>query len=207
MTLRVVGAGLGRTGTHSLKLALEQLLDGPCYHMIEVFGHPEHVPLWHSAFDGQDPDWDALFTGYDAAVDWPAGGCWHQLADHYPDSVILLSYRDTESWWRSFEATILSAMLVGDGPPGLPGWVDMAVAMFESAFGPNWTDKDTVIAGYERHNADVRATAPADRLLDWKTGDGWEPICAALGVAVPSEPFPHVNSTDDFRKMSGLDAT
>ena len=74
--LRVVGAGLGRTGTLSLKVALERLLGGACYHMAELFSHPEHVPLWHAAARGSMPDWHALFRGYRAAVDWPVASFW-----------------------------------------------------------------------------------------------------------------------------------
>jgi len=52
----------------------------------------------------------------------------------------------------------------------------------------------------------VRATVPPERLVDYTAGDGWEPLCKALGVPVPDAPFPHVNSTADFRAMMGLDA-
>jgi hypothetical protein len=99
MTLQVVGAGLGRTGTHSLKLALERLLGGPCYHMVEVFGHPEHVDVWRRAALGETVDWDALFDGYVACVDWPGGSFWHELADAYPEAPILLSTRDSADTW------------------------------------------------------------------------------------------------------------
>lgn len=71
MTIKVVGAGLGRTGTTSLKAALEQLLGGPCHHMFEFFVHPEQVSPWHAAARGEAVDWAALLAGYDAVVDWP----------------------------------------------------------------------------------------------------------------------------------------
>ena len=95
MTLRLVGAGLGRTGTHSLKLALERLTGGRCYHMIEVFGHPEHVPIWTAAMNDEPVDWDALFDGYVASVDWPGGGVWEDILAANPDAVVLLSTRDS----------------------------------------------------------------------------------------------------------------
>src|SRR5205823_714771 len=108
MTLRLVGAGLGRTGTHSLKLALEQLLGAPCYHMFEVLQHPDHIPVWQQAVDGagSGTDWDAVFSGYRSAVDWPVAAFWRELADAYPDAVVLLSVRPADEWWRSADKTI-----------------------------------------------------------------------------------------------------
>ncbi|HET7653022.1 MAG TPA: sulfotransferase [Acidimicrobiales bacterium] len=207
MTLRVVGAGLGRTGTNSLKLALERLLGEPCYHMIEVFGHPEHIPMWHAAADGERVDWDALFTGYAAAVDWPVASFWRELADEYPDAVVVLSTRTSaDAWWRSADDTIFAHMRNDPvDPPGLEGWRAMVDAAVAGRYPGVPGDEEKAKASYEAHNAEVRATIPAERLVDWQAGDGWEPLCRALGVAVPDEPFPHVNTTADFRKMSGLD--
>jgi hypothetical protein len=203
MTLKVVGAGLGRTGTNSLKLALERLLGEPCYHMIEVFGHPEHVGMWHQAALGDMPDWNELFAGYGASVDWPAAAYWEPESEAFPDALILLSTRDSESWWRSCNNTIFQVFQRAD--QNMPDdWTAMVTEMFgRFAGGP--LEKDTAIAAFERHNDHVRATAPPDRLLEWHPGDGWEPICRALGVDVPDEPFPHVNTTEDFRAMAGLD--
>src|SRR5438309_762706 len=106
MALRVVGAGVGRTGTASLKEALEKLLGGPCYHMLEVFGHPEHVPQWGAAMSGDVVDWSALLDGYVATVDWPACTVWRELSEENPDALILLSTRDPEAWWTSCDRTI-----------------------------------------------------------------------------------------------------
>jgi hypothetical protein len=208
MTLRVVGAGFGRTGTNSLKLALERLLGEPCYHMIEVFGHPEHIPMWHAAADGKPVDWDALFTGYAAAVDWPTAAFWRELAAAYPDAIVVLSTRTSaDAWWRSATDTIFAHMRNDPAdPPGLEGWRAMVDAAIADRYAGIPDDAEKAKASYEAHNAEVRATIPRDRLVDWQAGDGWEPLCAALGVAVPDEPFPHVNTTAEFRKMSGLDA-
>jgi hypothetical protein len=159
--------------------------------------------MWHAAYRGEPVDWDGLFDGYVATVDWPAGGCWKQLAEHWPDALILHSERDAQGWWRSADATIFEASLRRPVAPEMAGWHAMVVDMF-AAFSPS-LDKDDAIAAFERHNADVRATAPWDRLLVWRPGDGWEPICAALALPVPDEPFPHVNSTADFRAMANLD--
>ena len=201
--MKIVGAGLGRTGTHSLKLALEQLLGEPCYHMIEVFGHPEHVSQWHQAALGNMPDWDELFTGYGAAVDWPAAAFWEEQAAAFPDAAILLSTRDSASWWRSCDNTIFEVFRTADDK--MPGeWTSMIKELFGQFVGDT-LDEASAVAAYERHNDHVRTTAPPDRLVEWHPGDGWAPLCTALGVAVPDEPFPHVNSTEEFRAMAGLD--
>ena len=204
MTLKLVGAGVGRTGTHSLKIALEQLLGAPCYHMIEVFPRPEHPALWTAAFKGGSVDYDALFDGFVATVDWPSCTVWRELADANPDAVILLSTRDPEAWWKSCEVTIFEAMQRAmSGPPS--DWTTMASSMLER-FGADMADKQSCIAAFERHNADVRANADPSRLVEWQARDGWKPLADALGVVVPDEPFPHANSTDEFRQMMGLES-
>lgn len=209
MTLRVVGSGLGRTGTKSLKAALELLLGGPCYHMVECFEHPEHPPRWHDAVLGRSVDWASLLDGYVATVDWPAAACWKELAVAWPDALILHSERPADEWFRSADATIFELFKKPRDEwdePGVNPWWDMAVAMLEERFTRDFLERDAAIAAVEAWNADVRASAPPDRLLLWNTGDGWEPICRALGVAVPDEPFPHTNTTAEFRAASGLDA-
>lgn len=203
MTLRLVGAGLGRTGTNSLKLALEQLLGAPCYHMLEVFLHPEHTEQWHRATRNEPVDWDQLFDGYAAAVDWPVAGFTDVLMEHYPNAPVLLSTRrDAEAWWKSYSETIMLAMEHAEASP----WKDMVTDMLVTRFTEEWNDKDRAVAAYEQHNALIRRMVPADRLVEWQPGDGWGPLCAALGVAEPAEPFPHVNKTEDFRAMLGMEA-
>lgn len=200
--LRVVGAGLGRTGTASLKTALEQLTGGPCYHMFEVFERPESVAIWHAIGRGESDDWDALMAGYTAAVDWPASAYWSELSAANPDAIVLLSSRSSaEEWWRSMEKTII-ATLTMDLPPEAEGMAvhrAMVLDMFDRRFTPDWREPDAAMAAYERHNERVRSQVPAERLVDWQPGDGWEPICAALGVAVPSDPFPHKNTSEEFQ--------
>jgi len=206
MTLKVVGAGLGRTGTHSLKVALEQLLGGPCYHMMETFGRPDDIPVWHAAVNGESPDWAAFLSEYRATVDWPAAAFWREIWAANPDAVVLLSSRDTEGWWTSANNTIFQ--VVGRPPPPDPvaqAQVPMAFDMLRHRFTPEWQHEEAAKRAFEAHNADVRASVPADRLVDWQPGDGWEPICRALGLPVPSDPFPHLNSTDDFRAMVGME--
>ena len=207
MSLRVVGAGLARTGTNSLKVAMEQLLGGRCYHMYELFGQPGHVGQWRAAIRGEPIDWDALFDGWAAAVDWPASALWREIAAANPDAVILLSEReDPQTRWRSARPTVFDidpAQL----PDDMSEWYEMYMDLLRFRFTERWREPDEAMAAYERHNADVRASASSDRLVEWKTGDGWGPLCAALGVPVPDEPFPHTNTTADFLARRAASAT
>lgn len=204
--LRVVGAGVGRTGTNSLKLALERLLGAPCYHMIEVSrdGHDD-TDTWTAAYGGDLPDLEQLFAGYAACVDWPAGPFWPQISAAYPDALILLSTRDVDAWWRSASSTIFAQMSASVAKPGPPDSMARLDAAMMEAFSPGWQDEETAKAAFLSYNQNVRDTAPPDRLLEWSAGDGWEPICERLGLPVPGEPFPHVNSTGDFRRNTGMD--
>ena len=197
MDLRVVGVGLGRTGTNSLKLALERLLGAPCHHMLEVFANEAQFPLWVAALDGR-PDWTTLYRGYEATVDWPGVAFWRELVEANPDAVVLLSQRESaEAWWDSASQTIFAAFQ-GEDLPMPPDFRAAALRMLQRT-GIDPADRAAGIAGYHAHLAAVRAEVPAERLLEWTTGDGWAPLCAALGVDVPDEPFPHVNTTDEFR--------
>jgi hypothetical protein len=206
MALKAVGAGLGRTGSHSLKIGLETLLGGTCYHMVEVFGRPADVPLWHAAILGNPPDWDTMFEDFSAAVDWPAAAMWKELHEAFPDSVVILSTRSSgEAWWKSFSETILPATL-REPPPEMAAWHAMALDMM-ALLTPDYADRDACIAAYEAHNEEVRRSVAPERLIDWTASDGWGPLCKGLGLSEPEVPFPHVNTTDDFRAMSGLDPT
>ena len=206
MSLRVVGAGLGRTGTHSLQLALQQLLGGRCYHMMEVFGRPDDIPVWHRAAEGTMPDWDAFLADYRATVDWPGASFWREIRASSPDALVLLSVREPDDWWKSANDTIfqIGARPIPDDPV-FGAQLRMIGAVLEHRFTPDWRDEAAAKAAYVAHNDAVRAGVPADRLLEWRPGDGWEPICTALDLPVPDEPFPHVNTTADFRAMTGLD--
>ncbi|NKC15146.1 MAG: sulfotransferase family protein [Gammaproteobacteria bacterium] len=199
MTLRVIGAGLGRTGTMSLKLALERLGFGPCYHMYEVVDHPEHDPVWLAATRGEAVDWDALFSGYNSGVDWPIAAFWPELSQHYPDAKFILTQReDAATWYRSFSATILPALQAPDEATSVHRQMTRSLIL-ERTFNGKYEDQAYVMDTYLEHNQAVRDTLPPERLLSYRTGAGWEPICAFLGVAVPDEPFPHTNSTAQFQ--------
>jgi hypothetical protein len=199
MSLQVVGAGLGRTGTLSLKVALEQLLGGRCYHMIETFEHPEQGDVWASAAAGRLPDWNEFLADYVATVDWPACTYWQEIADANPDALVLLSVRDNaDAWWKSANATIFGAMRRGIDKGDPEDWRSHFI---RDTFTVDFLDEAAAKAAYDHHNQFVREHAPADRFLEYRAGSGWEPLCVALGVPVPDEPYPHVNTTEDFQNM------
>jgi len=198
MALQLLGAGLPRTGTSSLREALRYLLDAPVYHMSEAFAHPEHARTWVAAIEGDPPEWEDFLAGYRAGVDAPFSNCWRDLAEAYPDAPVLLSHRgDPEVWFRSMEATVLPRtreMLAKEDD-------DPMVPLFKVIFRDLFTDIDDraeALAGYERWLGDVRAEIAPERLVEWQPGDGWGPICRALGMPVPNRPFPHENSTADY---------
>jgi len=194
MNLRVVGAGLPRTGTSSLKQALELILGGRCYHMWEIPGHPFDLgPGWNSALAAEAPPWDEIFDGFVAAVDWPASMFWRELSAANPDALVLLSVRDSaETWWHSADETILPYARMALAPDWNEGrrFLDLLERFTGTT---RWNDRAAMMAAYERHNAEVRETVPRDRLLEWRAAEGWAPICAALGVPTPDLPFPWSN--------------
>ena len=201
MTLQIVGAGAGRTGTHSLKVALEQLLGGTCHHMVECFGRPDQIAGFTAAVDGEPVDWRALMADFTAMVDFPGSLFWREIAAANPDAPILLSTRDADGWYTSASNTIFVSM--DSAPPEMQPWMQTVKRMLHDRFSDDFENKDAMIAAYEAHNAAVRAEVPPQRLIDWTAGDGWGPICAALNVPVPDEPFPVTNTTKEFREMIG----
>ena len=206
MALEIVGAGFGRTGTLSLKYALEQIGFDKCYHMLEVGNYPDHRDQWSAARRGEAVDWDALFEGFKASVDWPACDFWQELAEHYTESKVLLSVRDPERWYASIRNTIHLSTSSGlnaedEAERERAKWANWLI--WEANFDDRMEDKDHVIGVYEAHIAKVKAAIPSDRLLVYETGSGWDPLCEFLGVPVPDDPYPHVNTTEDFRERFG----
>lgn len=194
MSLNVYGVGFGRTGTESLKKALEILGHGPCYHMFEVLPHPDRVEAWVDLAKGKTPDWDASFEGYNASVDWPGAFFWKEIAAHFPDAKLILTIRDADEWYESMSKTILPLVKAsGVEPDGL------ANQMFiKRQFEGNIDDRAHVIDVFNRHNTAVRAAFGPDRLLEYKLGSGWEPLCDFLGVDVPDAAYPRGNSSAEF---------
>ncbi|MEJ1159135.1 sulfotransferase family protein [Prosthecomicrobium sp. N25] len=199
MSLAVIGAGVGRTGTYSLKLALEALGLGPCHHMEEVIKMPERqIPLWTRAVHG-DADWGAIYDGYRSAVDWPTAGFWRELSAAYPDAKVILTTRNPDDWIASFEPTIQQLI---SGAFAVPPHMEPWLAMARGALARNGVTADLDRAGlrraFEAHEAEVRASLPADRLLVYRVREGWGPLCAFLGVDVPDAPYPVSNSREEF---------
>lgn len=188
----------------TLKVALEQLGFGPCHHMVEVFRAMEvQAPLWLAAAQGKPADWDRIFDGYCASVDWPSAHYYQQLATYYPDARIILSRRDPQRWYDSMSETILKAMTgfgqpTGDGRENPMRFAEMIVA--DQTFGGDFSPEN-VMATFERHNARVIATIPPERLLVFEAAQGWEPLCAFLGVTVPDTAFPRTNSREEFWQL------
>ncbi|MER9216643.1 sulfotransferase family protein [Mesorhizobium sp. M0663] len=199
MALYVIGAGMGRTGTYSLKLALEHLGFGPCHHMADVRANPEQKALWRAAGQGQLPTWDAVYAGYLSAVDWPTAHFWREVSDHYSDAKVILTVRDPEAWYDSMAQTIGLTMDAATNDPQSFG----VAVVGNTVFGGRFDNRDHAIAVYEAHNASVKSTLPPERLLTYQASEGWEPLCAFLGVQLPSAPFPRTNSTAEFRARIG----
>jgi hypothetical protein len=205
MSLKVVGAGFGRTGTLSLKVALERIGFGPCYHMVEVFPRPEHVAMWHRLAFEQSMDWDEIFRGFHATVDWPAARWWREIAAHFPDAKVLLSVRDPEAWYKSVTDTIYQPMK-SPAPDGVPELVrlqsEMArKAILDETFDNRFEDKAHAIEVFQKHNQAVRDTIDPTRLLVFDVREGWGPLCRFLEVPIPDEPFPRLNDTATFQAM------
>jgi hypothetical protein len=202
MTLEVFSAGFGRTGTMSLKLALEELGFGPCHHMEEVLQNGEtQVPLWNAAYAGK-ADFERIFDGYRAAVDWPSAAYWRELATAYPDARVILSTRTPESWASSFGETILSVLSAPETwPEPARPWLEMVSDVVIGRSLGGGTSREELIAAFNAHEAAVKSGIPADRLLVFDVRQGWAPLCAFLGKPVPSSPFPRTNSKEEFFEL------
>jgi len=197
MPLKVIGSGLGRTGTLSLKAALEHIGFGPCHHMVEVFMDPDSLPLWIAAGEGH-PNWDAIFKNFTAMVDYPGCIFFRQLAEHFPDAKVLHSTRDPDDWFDSTQATIFSAAspaINGEGPELMQRFFNV---LFRSRFGEQVHDRQFMTDYYRRHEEEVLTSIPPERLLVFRATDGWGPLCNFLGVPVPPEPYPRTNTREAF---------
>jgi hypothetical protein len=205
MALKVVGAGFGRTGTLSLKNALEKLGAGPCYHMMEVFPRPDHVAMWHRLAFEHSIDWDLLFRDFHATVDWPSARWWREIATHYPEAKVLLSVRDPESWYKSMFDTIYQPMTwpVPDKVPEIARLQNEMArkAILQETFDNRFEDKAHAIEVFNRHTQEVRDTIEPARLLVFDVREGWAPLCRFLEVPIPDEPFPRLNDTATTQAM------
>jgi hypothetical protein len=213
MSLQVIGSGVGRTGTHSLKLALEQLGFGKCYHMMELFQNPEGLSFFQKAERGEAVDWDKLFEGYKSAVDYPVAKYYKEIIAAYPNAKIIHTMRDAESWYQSATETIFWATKPSAGRM-LKLLIKMPFsstirkrlpilkfdgAMVDNIFGKDLKNKQEVIRRYNAINEETLNYLPKDRSLVYEVKQGWEPMCNFLNVPVPSTPFPRSNVRDEFK--------
>ena len=197
--MQVIGTGVGRTGTTSLRIAIDQLGLGPCHHMDQVIEDiPRHVPLWSAALAGK-PDWAAIYNGFASAVDWPTAGFFRELYAAYPSAKFILTHRNPESWADSFCETIYK-LLAEDSeiPAEMRDWVKMCSGVVARTGFPQGLDRDALIEKFVGHNNAVRAAIPADQLLVYQVKEGWGPLCDFLGIAAPEEAFPRTNNRQEF---------
>ena len=199
MSLKVIGAGVGRTGTYSLKLALNELGFGPCHHMEEVANNlPVQLPLWQAALQGR-ADWDTIYDGFESAVDWPTARFFRALHTAYPEAKFVLGHRSPRSWAESFGATIYKLISESDqAPDHLQDWLAMAREVIRQTGIPAGAGVPELEAAFSAHLDAVKAAIPADQLLVYQVKDGWEPLCTFLGVGVPDAPFPRTNDRSEF---------
>ncbi len=209
--MKLIGAGMPRTGTLTQKMALEMLGLGPCYHMVDVLADLDQAPLWETAAKG-DMDWPAIFSGYESTVDWPGGYFYRELADYYPDAKVLLSVRDPASWESSVRQTLWSvrngeslirllSSAQGQVNPQWAGFLKMIDALLwqgEGTFAAGHAEPQQLIDAMLAHNETVKRDIPAERLLVWNVSEGWEPLCEFLELPVPDVPLPHINDRTEF---------
>lgn len=208
--MQVIGSGFGRTGTLSMKAALEQLGFGPCYHMEEVFRRPAHVRAWGAARPGQPPDFDLVFDGFESAVDFPASLYYRELLERFPDAKVVHTVRDPDRWYDSTNATIYPARTMFPAPirRGVPlvrdlvGMLDAVI--WDGLFDGRFEDRAHAIGVFEQWTEDVVAHVPADQLLVFEPAQGWEPLCGFLDVPVPATPFPRVNDSAAFTRRTNV---
>lgn len=197
--MQVIGTGVGRTGTYSLRLAINRLGLGPCHHMEVVLQDmPAQVPGWCAAVNGR-PDWQALYGTFQSAVDWPTACFFHDLKDAYPSAKFVLTHRSPASWADSFSATIQKFVAErNEAPPEVRDWLEMVDAVITRTGFPPGLDRDGLMAAFVAHCEAVKKAIPAERLLVYEVREGWGPLCDFLQVPVPDEPFPRTNSRDEF---------
>lgn len=215
--MKLIGVGFGRTGTMSLKAALEQLGADPCFHMIDLItgeGRDRDLPYWVRIADGEQVDWNEVFDGWQATVDWPACSKWRELVAAFPDAPVLLNVRDFDGFYESCTHTILAIKQAAQAgeieqdpnrePPSPALWGVIEKLIWQGDFQGRFDDKEWVRQMYEDRIATIRAEVPPERLTVWDLGDGWQPLATALGVEAPNEPFPHLHDTNEFRAEFGL---
>jgi len=209
MDVQIIGAGLPRTGTMSLKYAIEQLLSGSCYHMHELYQTPEHVGLWSRVLEGKTHLLTSILDGRCAALDWPVSAVWRDAMELFPTSKVLLSKRASSAdWWESVDQTVWQIIRTKSFRFSSDQYEADAFSKLHeqltSQFSPHWDDEDAAQAAYAKHLASVRKTVPKDRLIEFEIGDGWAPLCRALNTPEPTHPFPNKNNRENFKSRNAI---
>lgn len=199
MALRVIGFGVGRTGTYSLKLAINQIGMGVCHHMEEVLHDmPKQVPLWSAAAAGK-PDWRQIYDGYESAVDWPTACFFRELVGEFPTAKFVLTQRNPEKWADSFGATIYELLAGKDqAPKEMHAWLEMVSNVIAKTGFPPGLDRDALVQAFIAHNEAVKEAIPASQLLVFEVKEGWGPLCSFLDMPVPTGEFPRTNHREEF---------
>ncbi len=198
MALEIIGAGFGRTGTYSLKAALEQLNFCPCHHMSEVINDPKQIEAWSNVAQGR-PDYGAIFSDFRSAVDFPVSAYWQDVLAAMPDAKVILSHREAEDWYGSFSQTILPLILDKEAwPKNAVPWFQMIETVIIGKALGGCTDRDGILKAYRANEAAARELEAQGKALIYSVRDGWDPLCRFLGVDVPDAPFPKTNARADF---------
>ena len=202
MSVNIIGVGVGRTGTYTLRLAINELGFGPCHHMEEVLKNMDvQVSLWSEALKG-NANWNAIYDGYNSAVDWPTAGFYSELFKEYPSAKYILTERSPESWADSFGSTIYKLLQERDkAPEKMHSWLKMCTGVISKTGFPEGLNRDELIKGFIAHNKAVKETIPEEQLLVFQVKDGWEPLCDFLNVPVPDKPFPRTNNREEFWEL------
>ncbi|GAA6186160.1 sulfotransferase family protein [Aliiglaciecola sp. NS0011-25] len=198
MTIKIIGAGMGRTGTASLKVALETLGLGQCYHMTEVLKNPKTATDWSNAAEG-NADWDKIFNGYTATVDNPGCNYWKELADYYPQGKVILTVRDADKWFESTSETIHSSAFAGFIKNSSFG--EMVQKTVWDIMENRMDDRKYMIDFFNNRTAEIIDYIAPERLLVYKVSEGWEPLCNFLDIPVPDTEFPRINSRDETKQV------
>lgn len=218
MSIKIIGAGFPRTGTTTLKRALEMLGYNKCYHMKELLVNPDMLQHWLKLEATGTTDWEAIYEGYQGSVDFPCYPFYKAHMERYPDAKVILTVRPFEPWYNSVYQTIWQA-----GPQNTPEKLQMLAKMafnprlrkvincikfvrrylWEKQFEGRFEDRGFVEEVFRQHIASVKQYVPADRLLVYDVRDGWEPLCRFMNVPVPAEPIPHLNKKENFKSMLG----
>lgn len=207
--MKIISSGFGRTGTSSLREALVILGFGPCYHMDAVLSSPANIRAWYQISQGEPADWQAVFAGYNAAVDFPASAYYQEIMAAFPDAKVIHTVRDPERWYDSAEETIYQGQFL------FPAWLQQLVPttkqfvelqrkiIWQRALQGQFENRERAVEVFNEHTETVQRVVPAERLLVYRVAEGWEPLCNFLEVPVPDVPFPNINDREAMKKLLG----